>query len=94
MAWCDKWQDGEELTEEGCLTRQAHLLKRCRNLAAGKEDRVGEALWADRQCAKAQQQECTPPTRGTNSDLEWRGQGREHGDGRCRGKSSVCLGEE
>lgn len=49
VAWCDKWQDAEELTEEECLGRQVHLLKRCRNLAAGKEDRVGEALRADRQ---------------------------------------------
>lgn len=52
----------------------------------------------DRPCAKAQQQERTPPTRGINSDLEWRGQGGEHGEGR-RGavrtpKTSVCLGEE
>lgn len=94
VARCDQWQDGEELTQEGCLRRQAHLLKRCRNWAAGKEDRVGEAPRVDRPCAKAQQQERIPPARGTNRDLEWGGQGGEHGDGSRRGKSPVCLGEE
>lgn len=34
--------------DKGCLERQGLLLKRCRSLAAGKEDRKGEALQADR----------------------------------------------
>lgn len=95
MAWCDSWQDGEGFIDKGCLERQGLLLKRCRSLVAGKEDREGEALQADRRAAhRDTTAEATLSTQGTNSDLDGmvKEGGVETGGARAEGHpTALCV---